>query len=228
METTLGYPQYRLAAGIIYSREARGRRGAGDLIDVFTSSGNRANIVMANLCGLETEVAGHARYLRHVVRTLADLHSPGSLLECLNLALNRRVADYGNDCVTSLFLAALQGGCLTYASGGHDLALLVRANGRHRRLPLSGKALGISVVQRFKQKSVAVAPGDWLLLATGGITHARDARDVTFGANGIVRSALAAINAGVDDPAASILAAARAHGSGALIDDASVLCVCFS
>lgn len=212
----------------MHSCEARSRPDTGALIDVFPSTGKRANIVMANVCGLGTEVVGHARYLRHIVRTLADLHAPSSLLECLNLALNRRVADYGNDCFASVFLAALQGGCLTYASGGHDLALLMHANGRHRRLPLSGKALGASATQRFKQRSIAVAPGDWLLLTSDGITRTRDARGAVFGADGIVRSAVSAIKAGADDPAACILAAARAHGCGASIDDASVLCLSFS
>jgi hypothetical protein len=157
--------RHRREVSIADSREVRSRNDGGVLSDVFPSSGKRGNILLVNVRGRASEVEGHARYLRHVVRTLADLHAPGSLVECVNLALNRRAADYGNDCVAGLFFAALHGGCLTYASGGYGLALLVHADGRHRRLSPTGKMLGIKAAARYKQNSVAVASGDYLLLA---------------------------------------------------------------
>jgi serine phosphatase RsbU (regulator of sigma subunit) len=213
---------------ITYWREARTRSHAGELIDVFPSTGKRGNIVIADVLTRDAQAQGHERYLRHAVRMLVDRHSPGSLLECLNMVIHRRGVDFGNDCFANLFLAALQGARLTYASGGHDAALLLHANGRHRRLPLTGKMLGIEVAQRFREKSVAVAPGDWLVLATDGITQARNAEGAPFGMSGIARCALSAIKGGVDDPATCILAAARAHGSDGFFGDASVVCVRFS
>jgi serine phosphatase RsbU (regulator of sigma subunit) len=181
--------------------------------------------MMANVRGLSTPANGYARYLRHVVRTLADLHSPGSLLECLNLVFHRRVADDGTNCFAGLFLAALQGGHLTYASGGHDLALLLHATGRYSRLRLGGKMLGIAAGQRFKERSVAVVPGDWLVLATDAIAEVRDARGVRFGSSGIARNTFAAIKAGSEDPAARVFEAARQHGLCRTPPGASVLCV---
>jgi hypothetical protein len=208
MVTALADARYRREANIVYSREVRSRTGGGVLSDVFPGAGKRENILLANVRGLASEVERHARYLRHVVRTLADLHAPGSLVDCANLALNRRAADDGHDCVAGLFFAAHHGGSLTYASGGHELALLVHADGRHRHLPPTGKMLGIKVAQRYKQNSVAIAPGDWLFLASDGIM------------SGFVQSARTAISAGADDPAAYILAAS--------FEDAVVLCVRFS
>jgi serine phosphatase RsbU (regulator of sigma subunit) len=213
---------------ISYWREARTRPRAGNLIDVFSSTGKRGNIVLADVCGRDARGRGHELYLRHAVRMLVDRHSPGSLLECLNLVIRRRSADFGDDCFASLFLAALQGACLTYASGGHDLALLMHANGRHHRLPLRGKMLGIEVAQRFRERSITVVSGDWLVLATDGVARVRNEQGVSFGASGIARSAVAAIKAGEDDPAACILDSARTHGCGGAVDEASVLCVRFS
>jgi sigma-B regulation protein RsbU (phosphoserine phosphatase) len=206
----------------------RTRFCGGDLVDVFPSTGKRENIVMADVRGLDARAAEDARYLRYAVRRLADLHSPGSLLECLNLVFHRRVADNGAGNAAGLFLAVLQGGSLTYASAGHEFALLMHANGRHQRLPLSGRMLGIKAEQPFTQKSIAVAPGDWLVLVTRGITHALDAQGALFGVAGVERSARSAIKAGVDDPAAWILNAARTHGLCGSFDDGSVLCVCFA
>jgi sigma-B regulation protein RsbU (phosphoserine phosphatase) len=228
MATALEYLPDQRSTSIMYSREARARSSGGDLIDVFPSTGKRANIVMANVRGLDARAAEHARYLRHAVRRLVDLHLPGSLLECLNLVFHRRVADSGGDCSAGVFIAALQGGRLTYASAGHEFALLMHANGRHYRLPLPGRMLGIKAAQRYTQKSIAVVPGDWLVLVTGGITRALDAQGVLFGLGGVERSTLSAIKAGVDDPAGRILDAARAHARGGSFDDGAVLCVRFS
>jgi phosphoserine phosphatase RsbU/P len=225
MATALEYLQDQRSTEITCFREAHSRSGAGDVVDVFRSSGKRQNIVMAHVRGLDALAAGHARYLRHAVRTLVDLHAPGSLLDCLGLAFHRRAADYGTESSASLFLGALQGRALTYASAGHDLALLFHANGRHQRVPLSGNMLGVKGAQNFKQRSIAVVPGDWLVLATDGITRAQDAQGALFGASGVERSMLAAIRAGADDPAARVLDAARTHGRAGSFDDASVVCV---
>jgi serine phosphatase RsbU (regulator of sigma subunit) len=226
MLTALADVLYRREATIAFSREARSRTGGGALSDIFPSAGKRENIVLVNARGPASE--GYARYLRHVVRTLADLHAPGSLVECANLALNRRAADDENDCVAGLFFAALHGGSLTYASGGHDLALLVHKNGRYRHLPPTGKTLGIKAAQHYRQNAVLIAPGDWLFLASHGIVGARDAAGMIFGVSGVAQSARSAIKSGVEDPSARILAAARTHAACDSFEDAAVLCLRFS
>jgi serine phosphatase RsbU (regulator of sigma subunit) len=228
MLTALADALYRREAKLVFSRQAQSRTGGGVLSDVFPSAGKRENIVLVNVRGRASEVEGYARYLRHVVRTLADLHAPGSLVECVNLALNRRAADDENDCVSGLFFAALHGSSLTYASGGHDLALLVHKNGRYRHLPPTGKTLGIKVAQRYRENVVAVAPGDWLFLASEGIMRARDTAGMIFGMSGFAQSARSAVRSGADDPAACILAAARPHAGGGSIEDVAVLCLRFS
>jgi phosphoserine phosphatase RsbU/P len=208
------YPHYRPSSNIP-SHKAPGLSYAGDLIDVFPSTRNHANIVIASVSGRDAQAQGHASYVRHVIRTLVDLHSPGSLLAWLNVAFHRRLADYGTDCPANVFLASLEGHYLTYASGGHGLALLTHANGRHVRLPLAGTMVGVKPAQRFKERSIAVAPGDRLALVTGATTQARQGQGEHFGGTGS------------DDPASAILDAARARGCGSL-DGASVLSVRFS
>jgi sigma-B regulation protein RsbU (phosphoserine phosphatase) len=213
---------------VVCYREASTRSSAGFLTEVFPSTGKRTNIVIANVTGGDSQAQGHARYLRHVIRTLVDRHSPGGLLEWLNVAFHRRLADFGTDRFASLFIAAVQGPCLTYASADRGLALHMHADGRHVRLPMGGTMVGVKPAQRFRERSIAVTSGDWLVVATGGIVRARNAEGLLFGARGVARNMLSAIGAGLDDPARCILDAAHAHSRDGSIDDASVLCVGFA
>jgi sigma-B regulation protein RsbU (phosphoserine phosphatase) len=209
-------------------REAQSTPCAGDLVDVFASPGRRANIVIADVCGRDMRARGLACYLRNAVRALAEDNSPAAVLECANLALCGSVADYGDDRFASVFMATLSGRWLKYASAGHDLALLMSADGGHRHLAPTGAVIGVIDAERYQERMLVVAPGDWLILVTDGITEARDARGKFFGTYGVVRNARWALEREFDDPAARILDAARRHSRGALTDDASVLCVRFS
>jgi phosphoserine phosphatase RsbU/P len=225
--TAYEYRRDEQSANVLHNREALAVWSAGHVIDVFPSTEKRTNIVTANVSGHDMEALGHARYLRHAIRTLAALHSPGSLLGWLNVAFGRRLADFATDRSANVFLAEFQGRCLTYASSGHGLALLVHASGRHARLPQTGAVLGTKPTARFKERSLAVAPGDWLVLATHAIGDAQNTQGVDFGSGGVARSMFSAIRAGVDNPAAVILEEAKAHGAGKSLNDAAVLCVRF-
>jgi serine phosphatase RsbU (regulator of sigma subunit) len=200
----------------------------GDLTDVFPSGHASATIVIADVCGKDEQAHGHARYLRNAVRALADDYSPAGMLERLNHAFSRRIADFGDDRFASIFVASLTARRLTYASAGHDFALLVSSDGRHRHLPPTGVIVGVSGSENYGERTLRVACADWLVLVTDGITDARDRKGTLFGTSGVVRNALRAVRAGMDDPAAHILEAARTHGGGRFVDDASVLCVRFA
>jgi serine phosphatase RsbU (regulator of sigma subunit) len=216
------------SAARITHREARSVPCAGDFTDVFPYAADRANIVIADVCGRDARAQAHAAYLRQAVRVLANDHVPASTLESVNRAFCRRIADFGGDHFASLFVAALQGRHLTYASAGHDFAMLISANGQHRHLPPTGVVVGINELDRYHDRTVAVTPGEWLILVTDGVTDARNAEGEFFGTRGVVRTALSAIEADLDDPAARILEAAQKHSRGRFVDDASVLCIRFS
>jgi serine phosphatase RsbU (regulator of sigma subunit) len=224
----VAYLQGQPSPRIMRYREAQSVPCNGDLTDVFPCGDESATVVIADVCGKDEQAHGHARYLRHVVRTLADDYSPASLLDRVNLAFSRRIADFGDDRFASMFVATLTERRLTYASAGHDFALLISSDGRHRHLPPTGVIVGVNGSEHYGERTLRVVSPDWLVLVTDGVTDARDARGTFFGTGGVVRSALRAVVAGVDDPAAMILAAARKHGRGSFGDDASVLCVRFA
>ena len=224
----VAYLGEQLSPSIVSYREACSVPSAGDLMDVFPCSDEQATIVIGDVCGHDAQAREHARYLRLAVRALAGDHSPARLMESVNRAFCRRVRDVGDDRFASLFVARLAKGRLTYASAGHDLVLLMRAGGQHGHLEPTGGIVGINEIERYGERTLAVAPSDWLILVTDGITDARDARGAFFGTAGVVRNAMSAIAAGTDDPATHILEAARTHCGDLFIDAASVLYVRFS
>jgi len=128
----VAYLQDHPSPRIMRYREAHSVPCMGDLTDVFPCGDEGAAVVIADVCGNDEQAHGHARYLRHAVRVLADEYSPAGVLDRVNLAFSRRIADFGDDRFASLFVATLTRRRLTYASAGHDFALLISADGQHR------------------------------------------------------------------------------------------------
>jgi serine phosphatase RsbU (regulator of sigma subunit) len=224
----VAYLQDQPSPRIMSYRQAHSVPCTGDLTDVFPCGDESAVIVIADVCGKDEQAHGHARYLRHAVRALADEYSPAGVLDRVNDAFSRRIADFGDDRFASMFVATLTRRRLAYASAGHDFALLIGTDGQHRHLPPTGVIVGVNGAEHYRERTLSVASPSWLVLVTDGITDARNAKRSFFGTGGVVRSALSAVRTGMDDPAAQILEAARKHGGGRFIDDASVLCVRFS
>ena len=73
-------------------------------------------------------------------------------------------------------------GKLVYANGGHNPPLIVHADGRSTLLPLTdGIALGVMPDLDYEQNTVALSPGDSLVLYTDGVTEAMNSDDEEFG-----------------------------------------------
>jgi serine phosphatase RsbU (regulator of sigma subunit) len=224
----VAYLQDEPSPRIMRYREAHSVPCTGDLTDVFPCRDASATIVIADVCGKDEQAHDHARYLRNAVRALADDYSPAAVLDRVNLAFSRRIAEFGDDRFASIFIATVTGRRLAYASAGHDFALMVGSDGRHRHLPPTGAIVGVNEGESYGERTLGVAAPDWLILVTDGITDARDTDGTFFGTEGVARHALRAVRAGIDDPAARILEGARKHGGDRFVDDASVLCVSFS
>src|ERR1700744_1900409 len=105
----VSYLQEHPSPRILRYREARSVPCEGDLLDVFPCSDDQAAIVVADVCGQDTRAHEHARYLRHAARALAADHSPARLLEHINVAFSRRIADCGDERFASVFVAATKG-----------------------------------------------------------------------------------------------------------------------
>jgi len=62
----------------------------------------------------------------------------------------------------------------TYVSAGHEPALLIRNNGRIRRLESAGTVLGLTRRGTWRQRQISLDPGDVLVAFTDGISDSVD------------------------------------------------------
>ena len=142
--------------------------GRTDVADVFPSTGKRENIVFTTMRGENAGQALHARYLRHVIRTLVDRQPPALLLEYVSMILHRRFADFDDHAtIAGIFFGALQGGVLSYASAGPLYASFIQTDEPGFVLTTAAKPLGRKAAQRFSQRTIDVSPGDRLVVADG-------------------------------------------------------------
>jgi len=68
----------------------------------------------------------------------------------------------------------------TYINAGHNSPILRRSNGLIERLDVGGLPVGILAEAKYESASVALAPGDWLIIFTDGLVEAVNAHDEEF------------------------------------------------
>jgi serine phosphatase RsbU (regulator of sigma subunit) len=113
---------------------------------------------------------------------------------------------------------------LTYANAGHSLALHIAANGTIQRLRTAGFPLGIRAKLDLSQASLAVAPGDMIVLYTDGITDAVNSSDQEFGEERLQSVLYASRNQPAQAVVDAVTTAVLTHlGQAGLFDDLTLL-----
>jgi anti-sigma regulatory factor (Ser/Thr protein kinase) len=125
---------------------------------IFEACGNRLSASLISMLA-KLKFAFHARALR----------SPLTILERVNSEIIRDIS-------AGFYLTAFVGyldlgeATLTYANAGHCSPLLFRKeSGTIEPLSPQGTIIGIFENGYFKEKTIRIRPGDWLLLFTDGI-----------------------------------------------------------
>ena len=149
----------------------------GDLYDFVPLPGDKLGILVGDVSGHGLPAALHMALCRSIIRTTARSNQdPSKTLVRSNKIL---FEDYlGDDFVTVCYgtLDTSQGVFLV-ANAGHCRPLLYSAaTGKVEEVPVKGVMLGIMPRVALAEQSVALAPGDTLLLYTDGIVEANDAR----------------------------------------------------
>ena len=95
-------------------------------------------------------------------------------------------------------------GELRYTNGGHNPALVIRANGEHEELKPTGMPVGLMPSAEYTQASVELGPGDLLVLYTDGITEAANPEDDEYGIERLAEVCKTHREASLDDLASAI------------------------
>jgi serine phosphatase RsbU (regulator of sigma subunit)/CHASE2 domain-containing sensor protein len=158
------------------------REVGGDLYDFVKLDGHRVVITIGDVCGKGVAaslfMAITQTVMRLVVRSGQDLQAE------IKAANNLLVANNREEMFTTLFCSVIDGssGTMSYCNCGHNPPLVLRrGEGTCETLHNCGPPLGIIDDISYVPRSIALAPGDMLLLYTDGVTEAENAQSAQFG-----------------------------------------------
>src|ERR1700691_527516 len=160
---------------------------AGDYYDVFPRPGktpdqNRVVLAVADVAGKSIPAAILMATFQASLKTLSTAQVA---LPELVANMNRYACSnsQGGLRFTTAFLAEYDAARRTfnYINAGHNTPILRRSNGAIERLEVGGLPIGIQPEAKYESASVALAPGDWLIIFTDGLVEAENARQEEFG-----------------------------------------------
>lgn len=160
--------------GSVYVSASRNAAVGGDVFDVYRLSERLALVLIADVSGKGVDAAVITAFIKFTIRGIAlRRRDPAAILAEFNTAFPRAVAN--PYLFVSMFVGILDftDYALVYASGGHDSAYVRRKAGTVESLPVTGPILGV-MEEPFASRPVALEAGDTLVLATDGLTEARD------------------------------------------------------
>jgi PAS domain S-box-containing protein len=146
----------------------------GDFYDLFEVGDAGWAVAIGDVCGKGTGAAAVTALARYTVRAAAmRQEGPSQILGLLNEALLRQRSDrrfctvlYGHMSMNG------HGPVFEFSSGGHPLPLVLRADGSGGEYGRPGTLLGIVPDPALNNNSVALLPGDAIVLYTDGVTDA--------------------------------------------------------
>jgi serine phosphatase RsbU (regulator of sigma subunit) len=220
-------PPAHLAVGSAYRSATRGTRVGGDVYDVYRLDGDFTLIVIGDVSGKGLAAAVDTTFVRFAVRALASEGlEPAEIMHRFDALY--RDANSAPEAFVTLFVGIhdRRSGSLAYCNGGHE-ACWIRRDGGVEMLSPTGPVIGVGGFDglTFAGTRTAFGTGDTLVLATDGLTEARDPHGEFVPierVTGWVREVDAATpQAAVD----GLLHVVQVHTRGRITDDLAILVV---
>jgi sigma-B regulation protein RsbU (phosphoserine phosphatase) len=216
-------PLPRCEVGSAYQSASSHLAVGGDVFDVYRLSDDLALLLIADVSGKGVDAAVLTAFIKFTIRGIAlRRREPGAILAEFNTAFSQAVEN--PYLFVSMFVGMLDTKTfqLRYASAGHDSAF-VRRSQSVQQLAVTGPVLGV-MEEPFETKVVNLEPGDILVLATDGLTEARDRAGNLLRDAGAMRL-IEQAPPHAQELADSLVAQVRAIGANHLRDDLAILVV---
>lgn len=150
--------------------------------------------------------------------------SPATIMSLLN---QRLLQLWGSENVwfTTLFYGVFneENGVLTYASGGHDTALLQRKGGEIQLLQTEGLPVGAFEESTWVEVPVQLEGGDRVILFTDGLTEARDRKGNFIGFDKVMDIIRLHAHLGAQELIDFLEKTVLEHSQGEVSDDLAIL-----
>ena len=162
----------------------RGNLVGGDFYDLFEIGEGRFGLLLGDVSGVGPEAAALTGVARYTVRAVAAPKEPAcAVLTRLNAELLRLGSERFLTAVYATFEPAADGVVpVVLCSGGHPPGFVLRDDETVEVLDRdTGMLLGLFPDIELADHTVALHPGDALVLVTDGVLEARDADGQEFG-----------------------------------------------
>jgi len=200
----------------------------GDYFDVFALDGGRLALVVGDVSGKGLEAASRTAEIKYTLRAYLREHSDAaSALTRLNAFLcEAQAMEAGTDeyfVVMTLAVVEPATGLVRLAVAGSEPPILLHSDGSFEEIPVSGMPLGVAVKANYAGKDLYLETDDLLLVATDGITEARQGHKF-LGNDGMARLASEALPLGsLKEIGQAILEGAKSFAGNRLHDDVCLL-----
>jgi serine phosphatase RsbU (regulator of sigma subunit) len=160
---------------------APARHVGGDFYDYFAIDARRLAVAVGDVSGKGVPAALFMAIAKTVLRTVA--RSGGSAAEILAATNAALCEDNAEAMFVTVALAIVdsESGEADIASAGHEEVYLVSGGGQVVKMAPLGPALGLFPSADFRSRRERLAPGDWIVIATDGVTEAFSASGEVFG-----------------------------------------------
>jgi serine phosphatase RsbU (regulator of sigma subunit) len=152
-----------------------GTEVGGDFYDLFPVGWGSWGLVVGDVCGKGAEAAAASAQVRHGLRALAAPElAPSATLARLNDVVIRSGTDRFSTVVYARLDPSPGDTRLLLSRAGHPFPIVLRTNGTVEVVGGPGTVLGIFPGARYEDRSLALAPGDAIVVYTDGVLeHAR-------------------------------------------------------
>jgi serine phosphatase RsbU (regulator of sigma subunit) len=151
----------------------------GDFFDYVDLPGGSFGFALGDVAGKGPPAALLSAMMQGIFAAQAASNDgPSQTIGRVNLALYRRGIE--SRFVTLMYGALQPDGQLTYCNAGHNPPLVVGASGV-RRLETGGPIVGLFEGALFAEETVALTPGDWLIVFSDGVSEAMSAGGDEYG-----------------------------------------------
>jgi len=200
----------------------------GDFFDVFTLKSDQVALVVGDVSGKGLTAAARTIEIKYALRAfLHEYHVAETALNHLNDFVFETQAieeeDDGRFIVVAIAVVNTKSGDAAFSIAGGQPCLIFRAGGATESVETIGMPLGVQSSSTYTTMTTEIEPGDTIVIATDGITEARNGNAFL----GIEGMASLAEQAGPSTPlpelSRAILGGARTFASGQLRDDVCLL-----
>lgn len=200
------------------------REVSGDYYDVLRLDERRLALCVGDVVGKGMPAALLMSSLQASLKAVAA-QTPSPREVCSRVRQVMLGSLQGGTFVTFFYGVLDRGaGRFTYCNAGHNPPLLVREDGTIVPLDVGGPIFArITSDQPYQEASVAVGPGDRIVLYTDGVTEAFDEAGEMFGEARLEDILLRCRSAGADEIEQAVTAAVLEHARDGLQDDLTLV-----